>query len=490
MLLVSYLLLLQYFESRKKALLVWASLFFAIGLLFYETYILFLFFAGVTILYYNFRERNSIWDFVKKSAIQFLPFLLIGIIYIAAYFIFRVYYPSQYAGTNFGTKEITLFTFFEVIWKLSVSAFPMTIYETTHNLFWDKSELVSGYSPVLLNLILSARVEWFVKGILVSFIGYKLLLALPVLKLKWLLAAVLMSVFLVFMPHIPLALTEKYTFYALHGNMLGYVTTFFSSFGAMLLIILLLNFLINLFNFNRLLKKSLTVLFVFGFFLCSLLTDFSNHAVAKDIRSANLRFNAIDELLKTDEFKSVPVGSPFYGPDLWDNPSYSAASLTEQGFNWFEYFEAKTGKVYPVGREDTIFLTYSKRVPQVPWYIAMRQAEKSEEVLLVMARMAPLQPQDSVVNHHADQALVLYYSPYKIFTVSFRVKGDPANPGIPVQINHIRDTIAMDRTIEVNIFMTKKGNAATTFTIRSPGIDLTSIQVSNMINPMNRWFYL
>lgn len=490
MLLVSFILLLQYFEARKKALLIWAALFFAVGLLFYETYILFLFFAGVTILYYNIKDRNSTWDIVKKSAVQFLPFLLIGIIYITAYFIFRVYYPSQYAGTNFGTKEITLVTFFQVIWKLSVSAFPMTIYETTHNLFHDKSELVNGYSPVLLNLFLSAQVEWIVKGILVSFIGYKLLLALPVLKFKWLLVSALMSVLLVFMPHIPLALTEKYTFYALHGNMLGYVTTFFSSFGAMLLIILLLNFLINLFNFNRLLKQTLTVLFVFGFFLCSLLTDFSNHAVAKDIRSANLRFNAIDELLKTDEFKSVPVGSPFYGRDLWDNPSYSAASLTEQGFNWFEYFEAKTGKVYPVGREDTIFLAYSKRVPQVPWYIAMRQAEKSEDISLVLARMAPLQPLDSVVNHFADRATVLYYSPYKIFTLIFRVKQDVAGTNIPIRVNHIAADVPCEKTVEITIYNTKKSQPATIFTLQIPGIDLNSVMISNMINRGNRCFYL
>ena len=230
--------------------------------------------------------------------------------------------------------------------------------------------------------------------------------------------------------------------------------------------------------------------FVAGFFICSVLTDYSNYMIAKDIRSANLRFYAIDELVKTDEFKSIPPKTPFYGKTMWDTPSYSAASLTEQDFNWYEYFQIRTGNIYPVGRDDKIFLEYSKRVPEVPWFIAARQAEKSEDIMLVLAAMHPLQQQDSVVDHFADRALVLYYSSYKTFTVSFRIKGDPCIISMPVQINHIHDTICVNGSVELNIYCTKKAHNATTFTIQAAGIDLNSIMISNMINPKNNYFYL
>ncbi len=489
LLLISYLFLLHYFERKKIYLILLAALFFAIGLLFYETYIFFLLFAALTIVFYTLKEKGSPGQLLKNSIIQFLPFLIIGIIYLAAYFIFRIYHPSQYPGTNFVLKDLTVGTFFTVLWNLAFSSFPLTVYETSHGLFWDKSELITGYSPVILKLLLSARIEWIVKGVIVAFLGYKLLMNTSSVKLKGLLAGAMISLLLIFLPQIPLALTEKYISYAGHGTMIGYVTTFFSFFGTLLLITLLLNFLINLFNFSRIVKGVVTLFLVFGFFVCSVLTDFSNYSIARDIRSANLRLYAVDELMASDEFKTIPSGTPFYARDLWDNPSYCARGITEQEFNWYEYFEAKSGVTYLFGREPARFLDYSKNVTMVPYYLTMRQAERSEEIALVMGRMAPVQPQDTVVNRFSDRATIVYYSSYKTFTLSFKIKQDSAIT-VPLKINHITEEVNMDRTIEVTVYNTKRSQPATIFTLQFLGIDLNSIMISNTINPKNKYFYL
>jgi len=220
------------------------------------------------------------------------------------------------------------------------------------------------------------------------------------------------------------------------------------------------------------------------------ITDYSNYYIAKDIRSANLRLFAIDELLKTNEFQSIPPGSPFFAREMYTNPSYCAAGLTEQDFNWFEYFEAKTGSVYPVHREYPEFLDRSKKISQVPYFLTMRQTEKSEDIVLVMASIGSIQPQDSMVNHYADKALVGYYSMYKTFTISFRVKQPLTKPSIPIRINHIEFDFPPEEMLEFTIFDTRKGNAATFFTIQYPGIDLNSIMISNMWNRENKIFYL
>ncbi|MEI7499222.1 MAG: hypothetical protein WCK84_02135 [Bacteroidota bacterium] len=490
LLLISYLLILRFYEQRKNRLILFAAVFFAIGLLFYETYIFFLLFAGLTMVFYNLKEKNPLPQTIKNSIVQFLPFLAIGVIYLAAYFIFRIYHPSQYPGTNFEFKDLSAGTFFMVLWNLAYSSFPLTVYETTHGLFWDKSELISGYSPVVMNLIFNARLEWIVKGILISFLGYKLLMTTPSVKLKGLLAGAIISLLLIFLPQVPLALTEKYIAYAGHGTMIGYVTTFFSFFGTLLLMTLLLSYLMNLFNFSKIFKQAIAAVFVFGFFICSVVTDFSNYSIAKDIGSANLRLLAVDELLKSDEFKTIPSGTPFFARDLWDNPSYCARGITEQEFNWYEYFEAKSGLSYLFGREVGRFLDYSKNVKLAPYYITMRQAEKTEDILLVMGQMAPLQPQDSVINHFADRATIAYYSSYKIFTVSFKVKSVSASTNVPIKINHIIDEVIFEKTIEITIYNTKKSQPATIFSVQFPGIDLSSIIISNMINPKNKYFYL
>jgi hypothetical protein len=490
LLLISVYYLIFFYRKEKIKYLVISNLCFAIGLLFYETYILFLLFVILVIISNNAKTNSDSLTKLKRIALQFLPFLVIGICYLIAYFVFRIYHPSQYPGTSFDSKEISFVSILTALWRLAYSSFPLTVYETSHYLFWDKSEIITGYSPVVLNLILGARPEWIVKGILIAFLGFKILGILPKINTRQLLSGLAIAILIIFIPHLPLALTEKYRFFVENGNMIGYVTTFFSFFGTLLFISLLITYLINLFNFNRVIKKIIAGIIVIGFFICSVITDYSNYYIAKDIRSANLRLYAVDELLKTDEFKDIPPNSPFYAKEMYTNPSYSAASLTEQEFNWWEYFEAKTGTVYPVGRDDKVFLDYSKKLSEVPYFLTMRQAEKSEDILLVMAKMEPLKPLDSVVNHFADKALIGYYSIYKIFTVSFRVKQGSSTKAVPIKINHIEVDFPPDNMVEFTIFDTRKGNAATFFTLQYPGIDLNTVVVSNIINPGNKYFYL
>ena len=107
-----------------------------------------------------------------------------------------------------------------------------------------------------------------------------------------------------------------------------------------------------------------------------------------------------------------------------------------------------------------------------------------------MAKMLPLQPRDSVVDHFADRATVIYYSSYKIFTVSFRVRASQPGDTIPIRVNQINDKEVPMRTVEMNVYDTKKGHPATIFTIQFPGIDLNSIMISNMTNKTNKYFYL
>ncbi len=491
LLLTSYYLLLRFYENGKRSTLFLSALIFGAGLLFYETYILYLLFALMTIIACNISVKAGISRKITNVVLQFLPFLVVGFTFLAAYAIFRIYHPSQYDGSNFSVKGISISSFFMVVWKLAYSSFPLTVYETSQTIFQDKSELIGGYSPVVLRLILSARVEWIVKGVFVAFCGYHLLARAPRIKVSALLKYSGMTIMLIFLPHFPLALTEKYTFYVEKSGMIGYVTTFFSFFGTVLFIIFSLSFLINLFNFNLVIKRIVIVFCIGAFFICSILTDFSNYTIAKDIRSANLRFYAIDELCKTDGFKLIPHEAPCFGKTLWDNPSASAAGLTEQGFDWQEYFYIRSGNGLPVCRDEKILLDYSRAHAIAPCYLTLRQAEKSDDVMVVMAKLEPVQPKDSVVNRFAGKALVVYYSSYTYFTVTFRTaKGSGQVKKLPIKINHIADELPAGETVQITIYNTKKGNKATSFFIEFPGIDLNSVIISNLVNRENKVFYL
>ncbi len=489
LLLWSYYQLLVYLKKGRKRHWIASIILFALGLLFYEPYLLFVLFAALAIGAAGLNASGPARARLKQALIRITPYILVALAYLAAYIIFRMVNPSQYSGSALSEKPIGFTDFFYVVWRLSLSAFPLTIYETSHHIFWEKSELIQGYSPVLLNLILSAKVEWLAKGFLVAFAGYRLLRMLEGTGLRKTLIWSGIAVLLIFLPHFPLALTEKYHYYVNYGSMIGYITTYFSFFGVLLLIIAWISFLMGKLNGNPYFKAGTGVLLAFGFFLCSVLTDFSNYTIAKDIRSANLRIFAMDDLIQTDQFRAIPGNSPIYARTMYDSPSISAPNITEQEFNWFEYFDARTRKFFPVGRVDSTFIYFASRSTEAPWYLTMRQAAKSEAISIVMAKIPRVLTTDTLVSHFADTAVVLYRSAYKAFTVSFRIR-DLQPIKAQIGINHIKEQVNAEGRVEITIYNTKKGKASTIFTLAFPGIDLTSVMISDMVNEKNPVFYL
>lgn len=481
--------MLNFLTYKKKSSLSLSVILFAIGLLFYESYLLFLIIIALTIFYYNRYENKTFAGNLKRSFIHFSPFLGVALLYLAVYFIFRLYHPSHYDGTSFKTSDFRFSSFFQVLWSLSFSSFPLTVFESSRSIFTEKSELITGYSPVVLRIILNAKLEWLIKGGLVALCGYFILIRVPKTELKTLIMVTIVSILLVFTPHIPLALTPKYTFYVSYG-MIGYVTTFFSLFGVVLLLTFLLGYLINLLGINMFLRKALAVIMVFGFFICSVLTDFSNYTISKDIRSANVRFFAMDELIKTEMFNSLPAGSKIYAKDMYDNISVNARNLTEQSFNWGQYIDAKTGINHLVFREEKEFLESSRDSSTPSFYLTMKQAVKSEEISLAFAEIGSEAKQDTLINPFAEKVWILHYSPYKIFSVSFRCKETIPVNGLPMRINHIRDTIQPGQTIQLTIYNTHAYQAATVFSIQAGSIDLKSIMISDLVDPRNKVFYL
>jgi hypothetical protein len=489
LILLSFHQLLIFFRNHRKRHLIASVILYIAGLLFYEVYLFYIFFVGMAILADRYLATGNNRDRIKQAAWWMAPYLVIVFLYVTAYFLYRFYYPPIYEGSSFSKNPISFSSFLYVIWRLSVTAFPLTVYETSHQIFSEKSELITGYSPVLLNLILTARVEWIVKGILVAFLGYRLLGFIEGIHLRKVLAFTLISVMMVFLPHILLGLTDKYNYYVGSGSMIGYITTFFSFFGVTLLLAGWIAYVAGKLSVSPVTRISFGIILATGLFLCSVLTDFSNYTIARDIRSANLRIYAMDELVKSDAFRAMPPNSPVYARTLYESPSVSAPNITEQAFNWYEYFDGRTGQFYPVGRDDSTFLSYASQSVLPSWYFTMRQAEKSEEISLVMARIGLVKPTDTVVNQYVDTATVLYYSSYKTFTVSFRIR-DIQPVRAQIGINHIRDVVSANGHVEITISNTKTGKPATQFTLMFPGIDINSIMVSNMVNKKNPVFYL
>ncbi len=490
LILSAYLLLFRFQTTGKKRFLIFSALLFGFGLLFYEVFILFLVFASMAVIYDNFKKGNRGLTFLKQIIFQILPYVFVVICYGTAYVLYSRYHPSEYSGTQMAGSKFSVATFFQVLWSLSYTAFPLTEYISSHTFFLYKSELIEGYRNVVPYLFYNAHVEWIIKSALVFVLGYYMLLRIPRVPFATIVAGFLFSVMFTFFPHIPLALTQKYIYYVTTQEMHGYITTFFSLFGVLLFLATLSTLLVNYTKSYTLPRHAVALIISAGFVICSFLTDFTNYYVAQDVHQANVRMRVVDVLIKSEEFKNIPSSSNIYSAQLWDNHYYMAGGLTEQGFQWNYYILCKSGMLQNMIRDEKEFLKVTKTSPDPGYRIIYKQGYKSDDALLAIGQLGHPDAADTMVSSVSGRVLVVFYSKYKQFSVSYKQVAGAGSEKTRIKVNHLTEDIDPGNNVEFTIFNTKFNQPATIFTIESGSIDIRSIQISNLINPASKVFYL
>jgi hypothetical protein len=489
-LLLSYLMLMRFQRKKKLWMLVASALIFSVGVLFFEAYLLYFGFASLLIIYSNIKSGTRGMTLVKNTALQILPFFIVVVCYIIVYVLYSRAHPSQYDGNKMADSAAIMKSFFTVLWRLSYTAFPLTVYDTTRNLFASKSEILSGFHNVVPYLMGHARVEWIVKGILVFGVSYYLLVRIPRIAWSTIILGVVVALLLTFFPHIPLALTVKYIFYTTTQNMLGYVTTFFSLFGVVLFLSMITALVLNLTGNFTIFRHLTALLISVAFVFCGFLTDFSNYYVTRDVDRASTRLYAMDELMKSEKFTEIPQSSNMYGFDLWNNPSTQASGLTVQNFEWTYYIGAKSGMAQYVYYNDSVYLSKAKQTPAPGYRIMYNQGYKSDDALLAIAQLKQPGPDDKKVDTVSTKIVVLYYSKDKYFSVSFRKQATPGETKTPIHISHIADETDPGEYVEFAIYNTKENQRATVFVIEGPAVIIKSIHISNLVSPGMKIYYL
>ena len=487
LILFSVLMLIKYYQTRKKIHFVFSVFFYLLGLLFYEAYLPLLIIYLFIIFAYDQKREMAFFQKIRLILMQFLPFLGVGILYLITYVVYRHFFPSAYGGVKMGS-DLTVQTVFVAIWKLISSAVPLAVFEEGRPLFIALTENSKGYYPIVSDIIIHSKVEWLVKGIIASFLGYKLLLYIPRSTNRFFVNGIIVSLLLIIVPNIPIALSEKYIFYIFKSNLSGYVTTFFSFLGIVMFITLVVGKILSIIP-SRGLKMAMALAISGGIFLCSVLTDMSNYYHIKDIKNANLPFEAMDELIKTDHFKNLGDHTCIYSPDLWKSTSFMA-SLTPQSINWDYYVPIKTGKYFHFYKNVQDFKRVTANRELDKYYITMRQALKSEDVLLTLSKIDSIGTADSVISPIFNKTVISYFSNYPIFTLGFKLGRYSSLETCPFSINNHTFTANINGYFEFTIYNTDKTDPATIFVLQCEGIDVNSINVSNIVNPENGIYYL
>jgi len=439
LLISAVLLFIKYTETNKYKFLFLSAIIFFVSLLFYETYLLFLFFFCIWLFVRNIKQSGGVKNFFKSKTTykEIIPFASAGLLYIILYFGFRMLLENEgdiYSGSSFA-QNFSWQNFLTVLYELTHTVFPLQIFNLDLD-YINRLELSYNYSAtsfvsILKNTDLSTIVNIAVQ--LAIFI-YLFIRLKNISGYKKLGLGILFSLLFAFLSHSVLAMSEKYNTTEA-TTIKGYVTSYYSYFGIWLAILLFVIIIYKLVKKNKYLKYTAIVLFSVAFAYISIVNSYSNRILARGWEQSKIRFSAIDEMIKKDAFKDCPDGSLIYSPDIyWTNVFGYVPVPDGRDCSWGYYIHVKSGaKIDFILSSDRMIEAHNEFPDAKIFRLVKNYTSIDNDMLFVLAEVDKNsinwdKGKDMFVDATCTRAKVYYYSKSNDFVVQFKTV-ENANDG-------------------------------------------------------------
>lgn len=410
LILLSFHFLISYFNNQKYFYLLLSATIFGIATLFYESYLIYYILIFILIVSrYNLKSFFS-----KKILIQFskeiVPFVILGITYLVIYFIYFKSYSSVYQGNQISTN-LTISRFLWTIGNLSLYSLPLSsLYD--YRFFLSEYSLYETSSFNIIQFIFSeAGLDAYIKGFIV-------VLAILMIQSQFknkiqnkkLIYLLLTSFIFIFLPHLPLSLSEKYT------NVIQntYVTTYFSFFAVVIFCISLFLLLKNILNKNKFWKSIFYIILYIIIFVVTLTIQFVNQRVTDDLKVAEKRFNVMEAMLKKEFIEN---NGSVYVANLHASTSYFSKPITRQANPFNSFAKVKNNLDINQYLDYNSFYNQFKSDSGIVYTLYFSQASKTGDVYISILRCHGYELQENMNQNKGDSLWVGYYSKYKRFGV-------------------------------------------------------------------------
>ncbi len=296
MFLLGIQLFLEYFENKKFAYLIFSALCMFDSFSAYESFVCFyaVFFVIAFIININFEDKKIKWvSFFKQISIH----TFFVVIYLAIYLICRHNSDLSYGGATIDTSTFSITLALKTLFTFSFSLFPLREFFSN---FFNGS---LSFEMITLRMIIKAIFVGLGSSItlyLSKDISKKLLFCLSLIGL---IAAVVFCI-----PH---SLTPQYQYWVSIGAAQGFVPSYISYFGIVLMLCSLIIFISNL---KRLSKYKLIIVAIISIVMAlgSLCTDISNQTTINQKTDATISYKLFDRLVKSEYYASLEDDAVIY----------------------------------------------------------------------------------------------------------------------------------------------------------------------------------
>ncbi|MEG2070095.1 MAG: hypothetical protein RR034_01825 [Bacteroidales bacterium] len=410
LLLLSMHLLVSYLKCQKYYLLIISSVIFAFVTLFYEAYLFYYLLIFIILLsQYSKNELFKKFGLLKLSK-QLAPYIFFGTAYLVTYYWYYTAHPSQYSGNSLVTT-FSLSKFMQIIEHMGFYALPLSSF-FDYRAFLDEYSSHSNEYVYIGNMLKNAGIMAWIKGCIIIVVFAFTLKDFSIkFKYRTLLSWLAVSFAFIYIPHFLLVLSEKY-YTSIQGI---YVTTYFSYFAGLCFFLILFLIIHQLLSKSKIAVTVFSILFAGILLVVTVLTQYTNDRVTEDLQISQIRFELVNSFLNQDNLDN---GDQLYMASLYSTPSYFGKTIVykETPFRYqidlYNQIQVITYNDYPE------FYTKFKESEEIVKLLYFSQAAKTEDAFAALAICKGKDLQEDFTKNRYDNMKVVYYSPYKKFSMS------------------------------------------------------------------------
>lgn len=467
LLLCSFHFLLSYIREGKYQFLIIASVILAITTLFYESYLVFYILVFIFIIsQYRLQEILS-RKVLKKITKELFPFIFWGAAYLVVYYLYYRSCPAQYGGNTF-SAEFEFAIFAKAMGNMAFYALPLSSLFDYQFFLTEYAMEVRQTENLICLIFAQASITAYIKAIisvvvlvyLMNYLNFKF-------KKSYLVSIGIIALIFIFLPHLPLALSEKYS----TSIQNAYVTTYFAFFAVVVFLVIFLLMIENRLLQFPIVKKSVVIIFGILLFFATLSTQFINERVVEDLAVAQKRLEIMEKMLVKEY---IDDGAHIYVEPLHYSTSYFSKSITRQGSPFASFAKEKNGvEMFQYLNYNEFYQKFKDQSGKV-YLIYFAQAPKTGDCQMLIVPLIGNQLREQFLENRSDSMIVGYLSIYKKMSVS--VATDSTNTLFAAG----RATVSVGNLHYTNLTFHLKPDVSI-FTIKGIGIKPSTLMISNML---------
>lgn len=437
---------LRYTETQQYRHVVISAVLFLITTLFYETYLVFVALFCLFVLLRNLYLHGikNIWG--KRSFYkEILPFVLVAILYIGAYFIFRMFVNNEYDGSSFAT-HFSLANAWRVMSRCTKIMFPCQTLKLSEvqTVLGHNSLLYTGHYNNLWFMLTHASPIVYVNAALQLFIiGYLLRHYDNKLSYKALFITLGSAVCFALLSHILIAISEKYN--AVWSSwIIGYVTSYYAYFGVILAILAATCLLLKVTSVQHYLHQAACLLIIAISAVLLVLTGYNNDNLSREWQRIQMSYNAVTEMIDQHAFDQIRDNDILFYPDMYQSGEWGYTLYGDDRNEWTYYINLKTLRGLQGCRTvDKLKAMLENDSTARVFYLSKMESNVHNELLLSLSEVdkntLDLTSETPMRTAECQQTTLYYYSPCKEFSLGIQHFGQDTTS---LTLNH-KDTLSL-----------------------------------------------